>query len=789
MKRAVSTLVLAIVISSLFGFVVIADDPDPTHWTGQVLEFDENIDSEEVYGVYNESGDNLIQERISDEDGKLTIDTERYGTGSFEIIHHVSGDTIAEYDVKDQDFSVNADKTEAVDEEVTYNFTSKRAIFDVEISAEDMKDEQLEEAIQVDEDRVENTTEGFTIEETTAGEEVVLNTTPIDEGEYELKWNVTDTIDEDTIPLFTEEMPPGVATFTEDVFVTTQSEKAEISLDLEYTEEVDVQIGRDIYTHNVTLADDNNDGNVSFTFDTSIAGNGTQPVEALDGTDVIEQGYDTDLAVDTLAPISYTMEAIVDDELSSLSVLSVTQAQANSLETFAYPGISPPSDLEELRNKSIESDAVATEDFVAFKVDVSSIYGFLDEPIEGEDIVEGSHLYEEFGAKMTIKESSAPVNLFPREFNMTEASAIFAEEEQQELWVVVKGQDLPGLDSGSQHEIETLNGYTATFEIDSEENDIFEDDVELSSNVSIENTVATPMHDQTDVLGTGDYIVDYDDPTISLETSLMDGREVTVIADTFAQEFLVFDSQEVEDGMVEFNVDHEDLESDMEFVLEVPTTRHNYDFVVGAENVIDEYHIPEEVTPGEEFDVNASVREELPEEEINAEWDISNADNTEDNTYQYSENLATGNEFNATLTMSSDDNRYYEEVGQTITLVDHNGTNGDNGDNDEGTLETPEPTVSLQTTGAILQGESATFETSLQELESVFVSYLWQVDESELPDSDSSTLTTTFDNPGIYNVGVDVTNVEGASGFDSIDITVYRANSHSRAMFDYFTTS
>lgn len=796
MRKIIFALILVCFCLPLMGTTVaLGSSHQEIYWTGQTIEVSQNVDADEVYGIYNGSGDELIQEVVSNDSGTVKIDTEEYGEGEYELYEQESGNLILSYQILDQDFDVDSNRTEAIDETVKYTLESKRGKFDVEVSSGSIDDDKLEQGLQVDDSRLQETDEGYTIEDATQGEEILLDTTPIDEGDYEIKWNVTDTVDETNVTLFTQELPPKDVDFTSDEYVTTLNDKVEISVELEFTDEVEVQIGRNIYTHNVTLEDDDNDGEVSFTFDTSIAGEGKKPVEALEDTEILEQSDDTDLDVDSLAPISYTMEATVgqEEETSRFSVLSVTEPGVQDIVTHVYPGDGAPRDLEDLKSDVIEADTVSTRDYVAYRVDVTSIYQYLDRPIEGSDIEEGGTLDQQFGARMIIEETNPGLNQPIREFDLSDATSVFADEDEQELWVVVRGEDLPGAEGGSETEIETLNGYNATFEIDSDENDIFDEDIGVSTNVSIENSVVVPQNDRTNQLGNDPYIIDFDDPEITVETSLAEERELSVIADDAATDFLVFDTRQIEDGEATFDVYSDELEPDTEFELEIPTVQQRYDFVVGSDNVIENYNIPDEVVPGDEFQVDATVREEFSGQDIEVDVDVQDAEELEDDTYRYSDNLAPGNQFDATITMTTDDQRYYQQVEETITLVQ--GEDADNTDDEQDeqdeqnyNIDKPDPQVSLQTQGSILEGDSATFEATLPDVQSVFVDYQWQVDGDDQSDTDQSTFETQFDSPGTFNVGVNTTTVEGRSTISSIDVRVYESNKHTRSMYDYFTS-
>lgn len=776
--------------------VALGNSTQDIYWTGQTIEVSQNVDADEVYGIYNGSGEELIQEVVSNDSGTVKIDTEEYGEGEYELYEQQSGDLILSYQILDQDFGVDSNRTEAIDETVEYTLDSKRGKFDVEVSSGSIDDDQLEQGLQVDDSRLEQTDEGYTIDNATQEEEILLDTTPIDEGDYEIKWNVTDTVDETNVTLFTQELPPRDVEFTSDEYVTTLNDKVEISVELEFTDEVEIQIGRNVYTHNVTLKDDDNDGEVSFTFDTSIAGEGKKPVEALEDTEIVEQSDDTELDVDSLAPISYTMEATVgqEDEKSRFSVLSVTEPGVQDIVTHVYPGDGAPRDLEDLKSDVTESDTVSTRDYVAYRVDVTSIYQYLDRPIEGTDIEEGGTLDQQFGAKMTIEETNPELNQPIENFDLSDATSVFADEDEQELWIVVRGEDLPNTEADSETEIETLNAYNATFEIDSDENDIFDEDISVSTNVSIENTAVVPQNEKIDQLGTEPYILDFEDPEITVETSLAEERELSVIADETAEDFLVFDTRQIEDGEATFDINSDELEPDTEFELEIPAVQQGYDFVVGSNDVIEGYNIPEEVVPGNEFQVNATIKEEFSDQDIEVDVDLQDAENLEDDTYRYSSNLAPGNQFDATITMSTDDQRYYQQVEETIGLVQGEDTdNTDDNEQDEQdeqnyNIAKPDPQVSLQTQGSILEGDSATFEATLSEVQSVFIEYKWQIDGESRSDTDESTFETQFDSPGTFDVGVNTTTVEGRSTISSIEVKVYESNEHTRSMYNYLTS-
>lgn len=790
-KIIFAILIVGLTMSAIGITSVSGDTPQEIYWTGQTIEISDNVSSNNVYGIYNATGDDndLVQQVVSNNSGGLEIDTENYQENNFEIYEQESGKLILEYEQQNQDFSVDTNVTEAIDENVNYTLNSKRGKFDVEVSSESMDDQQLSDALQVADSRIDDTEEGFIINDANQGEEIILDTTPIEEGNYELKWNVTDTVDEFNVSLFTQDIPPTSVNFNSSTYSTTLNEKVGVSMELEYRNEVNVTIGRDVYSHNVILRDDDNDDEVSFTFDTSKAGNGSKPVDSLDGTEITEQKRDENLSVDSLASISYTIEATVgDDDSSSYAVLNVVPPNLNGIETYVYPGDGAPRDIEDLRSDAMLSDTVSMRDYIAFRVDVTSIYTYLDKPVNGSNIKEGGKLDQNFGARMTLEELNPSPNQDPDKYNLSNAPSVYIDETEQELWVAVSAGDLVNYDDEDKTEIETIDAYNATFEINSSENDVFDDDQEVNATVSIQNAVAVPQNDRTEELGSESYILDMDEPQVVLETSLAEGRSITILADEFGEEFLVFDTQQVEDGTVTFDAESNSLDNDTEFTLDIPTTGHSYEFVTGSNNVAEEYNIPSQVMPGEEFEANATIRDEIPDDDIDTEWDISNAEVLGENTYRYSESFAPGNVFDANLTLSSDDQRYFEQINEEITLVSNNSVENGNQDG-ETDYDLPDinASVSKDSSDPILEGDMANFESNVTEPRTVFVDYTWTVDGEEQIDTNQPEFSYQFDTPGSVEVGVDVTTVEGKTTTKKIDVRVYESNQQVRSMYEYLT--
>lgn len=777
-KLTASLLVITIVLVAT-GVYLNPAESQPSrdvYWNGQDVVLEDQIEDDTVYSIYNESGENFIRQVKSDENGVLTVETEDYGEGKFDIVEPTGGVTVYKYTNVGQNFGVEAGQTVAIDEVVEYEILSGRAVFNMNITSSNMDTDQLIDGLEIDSSKIAEIEDGVTVSDVESGETIKFDTSEIDSNDYSIEWNVTDAIGTDETRLVTGAEFTGSARFDGNLFAVNQGDPAEVYLNLVDTDRVTIELGRNIYTHEFELRDADGDGRVGFKFDTLEAGNAVEPVDGLNGTRVIGQDDDENLDVDVLAPITYTMVAKTGEETEDTAILDIQNPVFNGIKTYELSSGVDPTVRSQVTENVNEADSIADKEYVVVDVGVSSVYSLLPENVDGVDLSDSGVLSNSFGWSLVIEESDPGINSPSEEYDLEDAESAFAIQDENRILVVIDADELPNIDKedGDRYSSDVLNSYEVQLEVDSEDNRVFEDDIKANRDFTVENTVLEPSNRELDIDPFEDrtHVLNIEDPEIQMEGNLAEGREVAVIADTIETELLIFERGNITDGEVSFPVNKSQIELGDEFRIEVPSTGYNYDFIVGSSDIIEDVTAPSEVKEGDDVSMSVELKDTASEANIETEWQVN------DQSF-----------FGRTLNYS------YQGDGNEPLTVDVEASSSDEQflDTEKVNVETipaedpvPEPTIQSNLSPLLFEGQTVNFTSSVSNVtdtESENVEYEWRLND-EVVEGGSQSASIQLER-GMNRVSIRAMYNEKV-GSDEVQFYAYPSTPISRIIVNYY---
>jgi hypothetical protein len=619
-------------------------------------------------------------------------------------------------------------------------------------------------------------------------------------------WNVTDTIDNSTVSVITVESELANVEFTNGPYSSNIANPFQVNISVEDTRETTVQIGTQAYKHNVSLRDDDEDGEVSFIFDSFIAGNeGEKPVSTNDsGTEILSQDDDQGTPGELLDATSYTMEASVNGEVTAVDVIQLNEFNQGGINVMSMSS-EKSVNYTNVVNAS-DNNEVSEGDYAIFEVKVSSIYSFVNNSTEPRQLEPGSDLDDKFGLSLVIKESEPSINDDAEELELFNAEDLYTNKRENSLYLVVEADELPKDFNNDEDEIDVVNEFEAEFTIDKSSpivEDVLDDDeddlvVESNEELTVLEESVIPATRQID---DDDFVFDKEEKEIEVKTPIGDGREVTVVVEEIDSGVANLGTKEVSNGTITFETEEiADLPVGEEFQLRVVTTDETYDMVVGVNNLIEEFNIPRKADTFEQFEVSVDLVDEF-EGDFDIETEFQGPISVERELIL--EGIVLTDNTSATVigdsrfrdgTVDTDENGSayisYEEEGEYELTAVAESTSELFRDTDERTISIeeniPEPNVSLDApSGTFFTSENLTFTSQETSVENTDVTYDWSVNGDSV--GDGNELSYEFESPGSYDVGLTATNEESESDVAETSVTVYSGNQFTKSIFQYFT--
>ncbi|EMA69331.1 hypothetical protein C461_03183, partial [Halorubrum aidingense JCM 13560] len=408
--------------SGLITLNVVDEGYSPDNpFQGQEVTFtNDTIDAGEEYDLRrvtaSEGGEvtnsQFVDTLVADEDDSVTIDTEGLEAndyfvrgGSLETQPSLS-DT---FEVRVQTLTTEFEDDTVEDDETTnLEIDSNRGEYSLNVSADgDLDDEELE--------AIFNTTGDFTVEnpeddddeitlvDVQDSDELETNFTDIDTGEYEFTFESVDTDAEDTASIEVVAAGEGGVEFAESSYDVSQGDIAEITVELEDTQNGYVVIGDaedDNYQANISITDgvddaDDADGEVTILFNTYTAGDDDTSVTIVEAEDEDDEAVleDQDSDAQSLEQMLDTGDYEIisaaqdnpedafdnEDDVSSLLIEERTPAEMNLWRTtgdaqddLADALDDDDEDAVEAVNTAVEDGAVTETDTIAIDAEDNS---------------------------------------------------------------------------------------------------------------------------------------------------------------------------------------------------------------------------------------------------------------------------------------------------------------------------------------------------------------------------------------------------------------------------------
>lgn len=813
MNKKVATILVVLIPIFVAPLLVsgISGAQQDIYWEGQEVELTNNINPDTVYLIYTDEQEEFITQLGSDSSGVLEIDTGKYGTGDFQVVPEV-GNKVADYTVASQSLNVGVnDSTAFEDDDIEFDINSKRLKFDVYLNATDVENNTIVNALDIPSSRLEVTDKnGVLIEDvdiTTGNDDKIeMDSSNLPNDNINFVWNVTDTIDNSTVNVITVESELANVEFINGPYSSNIANPVQVNMSIEDTRETTVQIGTQSYKHNVSLRDDDEDGDISFTFDTFVAGNeGEKPVTTDDsGTEILSQDDDQGTPGELLDATSYTMEASVNGEVTAVDVIQLNEFNQEGIDVMSMSS-EKRVNYTNIVNAS-ESNEVSEGDYAIFDVKVSSIYSFVNNSTEPRQLEPGSDLSDNFGLSLVIKESEPSINDDAEELDLFNAKDLYTNKRENSLYVVVEGDELPKDFNNDEDEIDVVNEFEAEFTIDENSpivEDVIDEDedefvIESNEELTVLEESVIPATRQID---DDEFVFDKEEKEIEVKTPIGDGREVTVVVEEIDSGVANLGTKEVSNGTVTFETEEvAELPVGEEFQLRVVTTDETYDMVVGINNLIEEFNLPEKADTFEEFEANVDLIDRF-EGDFDIETEFQGPIGVERDIIL--EGIALTDNTSATVigdsrfrdaTVDTDDNgsayiSYEEEGDYELTAVAESRSELLR-DTNEKTISIeeniPKPNVSLDApTGTLFSSENLTFTSQETMVKNTDVTYDWSVNGESV--GDGNELAYEFESAGSYDVGLTATNEESESDTVETSVTVYSGNQFTKSIFEYFT--
>jgi len=479
-------------------------------WQGQAVRYDIATDTSgagtdnlqlrqgEPDDVNDSDGNSLVTELSVDDNGQVYIQTGDLEAGRYFISNDggTSALTDSRFEVAPQSVDADWDSERVSNEgertEADLTVESNRDDYDVEVSAEGLDADDLDE-IFPNADTVDQDDDVVVFEGVSTNETIEANFTDADGDDYNFTVSAADTTAEDDAPLEVTAIE-GDVTFNQDIYETAAGDVTNVTLELEDTDEVVLFVGGSEvnYIERVRLTDENENGSVTVNINSRNAGLNDSDesslgnaYEAGDGTEVEVLGledsedYD-DLEInetlnDPIEPASYEIAAgttasytisnnnlVVDDEVA-ISSLELVEPELSGVRIHTAPTAdADDQDLNELLGQVSKGDQdpteVALEDRVVVQIEITGVYGTFDDPQSLADSP----------ATISVEENSSSPNRDPIQFNVSEVEdsekvQLIPSQEAGSVFVVIDLRDVEAADGDQNRgEVRAEQEYNAS---------------------------------------------------------------------------------------------------------------------------------------------------------------------------------------------------------------------------------------------------------------------------------------------------------------------------------------
>ena len=563
------------------------------YWVGQTLAYEVGADEDSAELRRGDGTDNgeFVTELDVDSDGDVVINTSSRESGNYWITT-VSGaaeeDANVSFELSEQEYSVSAGDTAQTGDGMVYNnvtVDSNRNDYTHVISSEDLDASELENVFdengaeivnQVDTDGDgENDSINITVGRTS--QDVVANYSEVSTGNYTLDFSVADTDASDSVTFDVEEAATGAVTFGQSVTTDQVGDVAEITLELENTDQAAVTIGdieSDGYQADAIVTDENGDGEVTLRFNSFTAGTDESNVSSYvvnaAGDDTAGLENQTELSA-PLANTTYDMTirsgSDVDASADDVATLNLRSRSTDEMTIVTAPGGVTPADASELVGVVSDDNTVAEGDWIVHELEASGLEGVATESGGLLEVVGMSD-----NVSLTIEQDRQRPNREPRSVDLSAADPLVFADSQNDSYYIVLDSD--GLQDEEGNEISVDDGsYTTTFTIGEGSPLAASGDEEVSGSFELAERSASVQPPEVEASA---------GQAVQGQTSLAAGSEVTirVQSQSSANPFLLEQRATVQDNGT-FNADFDFSEAE-------EGTNFTVDVREGGESLLDE---------------------------------------------------------------------------------------------------------------------------------------------------------------------------------------------------------
>ena len=583
-KKYTSLLLVALLITSVafVGLGVAQDsqtiEEDNRYWIGQTLDYEDDTNGMENAELESDEEGFLTELTVTD--NSTTIDTEGYSADDYNLTynHYQDEDSteVVSFELANQTLTVEPDEASVNndgDSENTFEIDSNRNTFEVNVSSDQLSDEDLADIFEEDENNVEDGE--LTVD---ASNDINVDFDGIDADEYEFTFDVVDTDASDTATVTVTEPGDAVVSLNESVTTVAEGDYSTMTVEFEETEKAYITIGDDDdvgYEIDFTVEDTDENGAVDITFNTYLAGQSND--SSVDLQDIVNVHEDSDGDVDVhsetelddrqLAAIEYDISVFVenaDGDETDVGTLNVVDRTEVSVTSMVSPGGEDIDDYEDVEELATESNIVAENDSYILAVETTGVFGFLE---DGDTLT--SVDTDNNGLFVEILRDSPNTN---DDVNVSTAD-VYTNSEDGVFYVVFEEVTESEFVIDADYDVEV--GIT-------EENPYIEDS---DSEESSETQFTTEERD-VDFVGYNDNDVlefpDSDEFEVTAEGNVADGTEVSLIVRTSTSDNPNINRYDVVSENNEFvqHVDGSELSLGDEFTVQIQDETDRVDAVI-----------------------------------------------------------------------------------------------------------------------------------------------------------------------------------------------------------------
>ncbi|WP_136715643.1 DUF7827 domain-containing protein [Halorientalis salina] len=495
------------------------------HWQGQDLYVQGNASevTYELHSVSDSGGQATVDEFVDtvtlDERASAVVDSSSLEPGEYVLLDDedrvvrtndrgVQTGTAPQSDtdavdeaafrIAEQEFSVTPEQdTSAPGSSLDFDVDSNRGEYDVEITATDVSSGELREIFGGTE-----TDDGTRVSE--VSDEIEADLTDVDTGTYTFTFSVTDT-DEDSTATITVSEAEEMA-FVDDNVRAAAGDTRTIDISTEPGDSGTLVVGSADkgYRAEVEFEDGDDDGRVSLTVNTFLAGNRTGSGErtawSADDGDVITGVDLTTPALDEhLAATDYEMAVNSGGELQDVGLFDLHEPSVSNLTLRTAPERQYEDSLSEMTRT--RTDRVAVDDVLIADVNATGVFGLLDAQPGDDDTERFRSLVGSRNASFWLELDETLGNQQPRldtaESFENDAIRAYPDPENGTITVVMDEASLAF--RNGQSSIQTGERYEVWFELDGD-SAVVSSDQPVSSTVEFTERTATIETGESDQL-------------------------------------------------------------------------------------------------------------------------------------------------------------------------------------------------------------------------------------------------------------------------------------------------